>query len=249
MDRRELRYVKAKELRVAKADDGTRSITGYAACFNVQSLDFGGWSEMISPSAFTRTLQDNPDVLCLYDHSTAAVLGRTKSSTLALEVDSVGLKFTCKLPATTVASDLAVSIDRGDIEGCSFGFVCESDVWTSMVDGSALRTLLDVTLYEVTITSSPAYTDTSVSFRNAPKEVRSRIVETRKKAKAKRDDGADAADSDSGCGCDCGPCSDGDCDGCTNADCMDPDCLCDTSTRSYRNRAHMLIAVASHRLS
>lgn len=242
--RRELRHIKARELRVAKADDGTRSITGYAAVFNVQSLDFGGWSEMISPSAFTRTLQDNPDVLCLYNHSTGKVLGRTKAKTLSLEVDNVGLKFTCSLPDTTVANDLTVSIERGDIDGCSFGFVCQSDVWTSMDDGSALRTLLDVDLFEVTITSEPAYTDTSVSLRSAPKEVRSRI--TGKKAE-KRDGDVDETDSAAKCGCDCGPCVDGDCDNCTDPDCMDADCSCEVSTNAYRNRAHMLSTMASLR--
>jgi HK97 family phage prohead protease len=109
---REVRF-QGRELRVSKADDGSRSITGYAAVFNTPSLDFGGWYEMIAPTAFTRSLQEQPDVLALYSHDNSLVLGRTKSGTLALEVDSVGLKFTCKLPDTTVANDMVVSIERG----------------------------------------------------------------------------------------------------------------------------------------
>jgi HK97 family phage prohead protease len=232
---KEVRFIQARELRVAKADDGSRSITGYAAVFNVRSVDFGGWSEMIAPTAFTRTLQDQPDVLALYNHSSGKVLGRTKSGTLKLEIDNVGLKFTCQLPDTTVANDMVVSIERGDIEGCSFGFVTESDVWTSDDNGMAIRTLLDVTLYEVTITAEPAYPATSVSLRSAPKEIRSRILTE------KRDGGGDEEDSAPTCDCDCNECKAGNCDGCTDADCVDEVCSCGEkrSQRSIRHKMEM----------
>jgi HK97 family phage prohead protease len=238
---REVRHFKARELRVATADDGTRSITGYAAVFNIRSVDFGGWSEMVSPTAFTRTLQESPDVLCLYNHHSGKVLGRTKSGTLSLEVDSVGLKFTCALPDTTVANDMIVSIERGDTDGCSFGFVTESDVWTSQDDGSALRTLLDVTLYEVTITAEPAYPSTSVSLRSAPKELRSRILD-----REQRDDEDDLeTDSDGQCQCDCAQCRSGNCGICSDPDCDDPNCNCpDDDTRSHRCKMEMRLRLA-----
>lgn len=172
---RELRHIQAKELRVATGADGSRSISGYASVFNSPSVDFGGWTERVSPTAFNRTLQEKPDVLCLYSHQSSSVLGRTRSGTLQLEVDSVGLKFNCSMPDTTVGRDLTVMMERGDIGGCSFGFVCRSASWEDAEDGAPVRTLLDVDLYEVTITADPAYPDTSVSLRSAPKEIQSRI--------------------------------------------------------------------------
>src|ERR1700733_2501978 len=98
MSNREIRQIKALELRVATNANGQRTLSGYSAVFSSLSVDMGGWFEIISPSAFTRTLQESPDVLCLYSHDTSLVLGRTKSSTLSLSVDQTGLKFECILP-------------------------------------------------------------------------------------------------------------------------------------------------------
>lgn len=229
---RELRYLPAKELRVATGADGSKTITGYAAVFSSPSVDFGGWTEMVAPVAFNRTLEGKPDVLCLYSHDNSAVLGRTKSGTLNLEVDSIGLKFSCSLPDTTTGRDVGALINRGDVDGCSFGFVCQNAVWTEMEDGSALRTLLDVTLYEITITAEPAYPSTTVALRSAPKEIRSRLAKTEKR--------------DSNCECECTPCVDGDCSECTDTDCMENSCSCEGSQASYRNRAHMILTLAIH---
>jgi hypothetical protein len=172
---RELRYLPIHELRVATGDDGVRTVSGYAALFLSRSVDFGGWYEMISPAAFATTLQDNPDVLALRDHDASILLGRTKSGTLKLSEDTVGLKFECTLPDTTQARDLAESMSRGDIDSCSFGFSTDNDVWTEDGEGCTVRTLIAVTLYEISIVSFPAYPDTSASLRSCPVEVRSRI--------------------------------------------------------------------------
>lgn len=208
---REVRQIQARELRVATNADGKRVLTGYAAVFNSPSCDMGGWYELVAATAFTRTLQENPDVLCLYSHDTAAVLGRTTSKTLTLAVDSTGLSFSVVLPDTTTANDLIVLVERGDISGCSFGFVVVSDVWSEDSEGQYVRTLLDVDLFEITVTAAPAYTATSVSLRSAPKEIRSKLRETR----------------NVGCKCQCDVCvdSDGDdCMNCTNQDCDDLNC-------------------------
>src|SRR5882757_2876454 len=172
---REIRSLKIQELRVVTSDDGVRRISGYAALYNSRSVDFGGWSEIISPSAFTATLQAMPDVLALRDHDPVILLGRTTSGTLTLTEDTVGLKFDVTLPDTTQAKDLAESLSRGDIDSCSFGFTTDNDVWTEDSEGNTVRTLLAVTLYEISIVSFPAYPDTSASLRSCPIEVRSRI--------------------------------------------------------------------------
>ena len=60
-------------------------------------------------------------------------------------------------------------MDRGDVAGCSFGFrVPEGgDRWEER--GSTLvRELLNVDLVEITLTSDPAYQDTTVALRNMP---------------------------------------------------------------------------------
>jgi HK97 family phage prohead protease len=94
------------------------------------------------------------------------VLGRRSAGTLRLEEDSKGLAFEIDLPDTMTARDLAVSVERGDIKGASFAFTVapNGDKWT-MTGERALRELVDVDLYEITITATPAYPDTEVAKR------------------------------------------------------------------------------------
>ena len=99
MTNKEIRSL-GRELRITQSEKG-KTLQGYAAVFGVYSEDMGGWREKIDPSAFTRTLKANPDVMALYSHDVSLILGRTMSGTLELSVDDVGLRFSCLLPNTT----------------------------------------------------------------------------------------------------------------------------------------------------
>lgn len=171
----EFRCGRIAEVRVATADDGSKTVSGYAILFNSASVDLGGFIEIVAPGALSRTLAENPDVLCLRDHKQELLLGRTLPGTLVLTEDTVGLRFECKLPKTTTASDLAESLDRGDIDACSFGFYTVNAVWTMDAQGNDIRNLLDIDLFEISIVSFPAYPDTSAALRSAPVETRSRV--------------------------------------------------------------------------
>jgi HK97 family phage prohead protease len=171
----EVRSAPIREVRVATADNGTHSVSGYAIVYNSQSVDLGGFTEIVAPGSLTRTLTDNPDVLCLRDHKQTLLLGRTTSGTLKLTEDQTGLYFTCSLPATSAGNDLAESLRRGDIDSCSFGFCVANDIWSQDTNGAIVRTLLDVDLFEISVVSFPAYASTSASLRSAPVEIRSAI--------------------------------------------------------------------------
>lgn len=195
----EIRAFKATELRVA-SDNGKHTLVGYAAVFNSPSEDFGGWSERIDPHAFDRTLSTNPDVRCLVEHDPARIVGRTKSKTLRVRTDSTGLRFECDLPDTSVARDLITSIQRGDLDSCSFGFVTNKESWEEdRQTNTAIRTLLDVDLLDTSVVAYPAYPATSAAVRNFPAsmpvEMRSRF-ERRNDAKTKRVDGEDLTAGD-----------------------------------------------------
>src|SRR5437763_2025006 len=99
MSKREFRFLPAKELRVA-TQDGKRTLSGYAVVYNSLSEDLGGFREKIAPTAFDKNLATNPDVVCVRDHDPKLLLGRTKSQTLRLQSDQVGLRFDCQLPDT-----------------------------------------------------------------------------------------------------------------------------------------------------
>jgi len=164
MDRRYL--FEDHELRVAEPEgDEPRRIVGYAARFNVLSVDLGGFRERILPGAFRKHLDEGADVRALFNHDPSAILGRTAAKTLRLNEDDKGLRFTAILPDTTVGRDVAESIKRGDVTGCSFGFDALDDAWHKE-GGEVVRDLRQVRLWDVSPVTYPAYPDTEVNLRS-----------------------------------------------------------------------------------
>lgn len=155
------------------------AITGYAAKFNSESKDLGGFRELIAPSAFKRSLEGNADVKCLFNHDANQILGRTTSGTLKLWQDEKGLAFKNELdPANSAHKNLYASVKRGDINECSFAFTVPKggQVWSDkQIEGTdgrgvddfyAVRTLTDLNLLDVSAVTYPAYNDTNVSARS-----------------------------------------------------------------------------------
>jgi HK97 family phage prohead protease len=137
------------------------SLVGYAALFNSRSENLGGFTEVIAPGAFSRSLKSRNDVKLLWNHDTSAVLGSTRAGTLTLVEDEKGLRVDAKLPNTTHGRDARELIKRGDVTGFSFGFSIPGkggDAWNS--EGTE-RTLRSVRLHEVSLTPFPAYTATN----------------------------------------------------------------------------------------
>ena len=150
-----------------------RTIEGYALRFDTLSKNLGGFKEIISKGALSST--DLSDVRCFIDHDSSMVLGRTASQTLELTVDDIGLHFRCQLPNTSYANDLYESINRGDINECSFGFkVNENSQSWSQEDGIYIRNLNTIDeLFEISIVSIPAYdgTDAALAQRSLKRAI------------------------------------------------------------------------------
>jgi uncharacterized protein len=173
MGEMERRCVAVGELRAERfttENAETRKIGGYAALFGSLSEEMWGFREEIAPGAFARTLQDGADVRALFNHDANLVLGRTTAGTLRLQEDDRGLAFEIDLPETGYAADLWRLIDRGDVSQMSFGFRTVTDEWR-MQDGTPLRTLQDVELYDVSPVTYPAYAATSVDVRSRVEEL------------------------------------------------------------------------------
>lgn len=139
-------------------------LEGYAALFNKVSEDMGGFREKIAPGAFTKTIAEG-DVRALFNHDPNFVLGRTKSGTLDLEEDERGLKMSVTPPSTTWARDLMETIARGDVDQQSFAFRTIKDHWDNPAEGTPMRTLLEVQLFDVSPVTYPSYSQTSVEVR------------------------------------------------------------------------------------
>jgi HK97 family phage prohead protease len=130
---------------------------GYAAVFNSPSEPLP-FTEIVAPGAFARSLKSRNRMMLLWNHDTSEPLASTRNGSLRMVEDSTGLKVTATLPDTTRGRDVAELVRTGVIDSMSFGFSVKKDSWST--DGQT-RTLQDVTLYEVSLVSQPAYEGTA----------------------------------------------------------------------------------------
>ncbi len=155
-------------------------IAGYFAVFNSDYEIWPGATERVAPGAFSNSL--GGDVRALADHETRLVLGRTTAGTLSLRQDDHGLYGEIKInPDDVDAMNLYARVQRGDVNQCSFGFDIVDEEYEEHPDGTCLWTIRDVVLWEVSVCTFPAYTETSVEARKADlKTIRARELAQRK---------------------------------------------------------------------
>ena len=155
-------------------------IEGYFVVFNSETKLFENYYEEISDKAFKDI--DLTDIRALADHDTAKVLGRTKSNTLKLSVDDKGLYGEITINKNdTEAVNLYERVKRGDIDQCSFGFNILNETMEQRADGTTKWTITEIELFEVSVVTFPAYSDTSVEARSEQiKQMKQRNLQTRK---------------------------------------------------------------------
>ncbi len=108
----------APGIEVKQDENGRTVIRGYAAVYDSDSQDLGGFVERIAPGAFDKVLESNPDVFGRYNHD--RLLGRTSSGTVRLFPDERGLRY--EIDPKPADVDLLQSLERGDVRGSSFAF-------------------------------------------------------------------------------------------------------------------------------
>ena len=151
------------ELEVRETGDGM-TFEGYAAVFNSESEDLGGFREYIAPGAFKRSLQSRNEVKLLWNHDAGEPLASVRGGTLKLTEDDRGLKVEARLANTSRGRDVAELIRSKTVDSMSFGFSVIKDTWEGNV-----RTLNAVRLFEISLVSFPAYQATAgtVSVRSS----------------------------------------------------------------------------------
>lgn len=157
--------VLTQPIEIRAAEDGTRTVRGYASVFDIDSENLGGFIERIAPGAFDQA--DMSDVRALFNHDDNKVLARSSSGTLRLGVDERGLFYEFDLPNTSYARDLAELMDRGDVNQSSFGFTIreDGDEW-NYDKKPARRTITKIDrLFDVSVVTYPAYPDATVALR------------------------------------------------------------------------------------
>jgi uncharacterized protein len=150
---------------IRKDEGESRKVSGYAAVFDKDSENLGGFIERIAPGAFDGVMND--DVAALLNHDPNYVLARN-GVTMKMSVDSRGLKYEFDAPNTTAGNDLIENLRLGNINKSSFAFTVDEESWEFKKDGEPdLRTINKVKrLYDVSPVTYPAYPDTSVAQRS-----------------------------------------------------------------------------------
>ena len=160
-----------RQLRTAATEFKTREdgdellIEGYFAVFDSNYDIWPGASESIAQGAFTSSLESD-DIRALTNHNTDLVLGRTKAGTLTLREDTHGLWGSIRInPKDSDAVNTRERVLRGDVSQCSIGFEIIREDTEFREDGSVHWTIREVKLYEVSVCTFPAYTETNVNAR------------------------------------------------------------------------------------
>jgi len=193
---REVRRVERLELR--QSDDGLPMIEGYATVYDYRydiggGPDMGGFTEVIATGAASKSAQE-ADVRLLANHG-GLPPARTRSGTLQLESDDIGLKVRATLdPTNPAAQEVRSAMERGDVDQMSFAFRVVRDQWNA--DYSE-RTISEVKLFDVSVVTYPANPATVVKLRaddqpaedaaeEAPKASGRSVAQARRQASADR---------------------------------------------------------------
>ena len=166
----------------AREDGEELYIEGYFAVFDSNYEIWDGATESIAPGAFTDEL--TADVRALVNHDDTLVLGRTRAGTLTLTEDTHGLFGRILVNRDDQdAMNCYARVQRGDVSQCSFGFrILEEDFEDRGAEG-VHWTIKKVKLYEVSVCTFPAYTDTNVKARKDDlDEIRERKKEAWRKS-------------------------------------------------------------------
>ena len=151
-----------------------RTVFGYAIVFDKESIDLGGFQEIIRKSAVSEDLINKSDIYLNWNHNNDYVLARSKygKGNLELRIDNHGLFFQAELPDTAKGNEILSYIQRGELDECSFCFSLDyndksSEKWTYRNDNTQLREILKIKqLYDVALCFKGAYSDTECSLRD-----------------------------------------------------------------------------------
>ena len=156
----------------ATGTDGKRTIAGHIDYNSPSDVLTDRWGdrfiEELAPGCFDGSLATR-EVVGLWSHDTAQVLGNTRSKTLRVTSNNDRLSFELDLPDTQAGNDAWAVIQRGDVTGLSIGMIVQDDKWSDVdQDGQTVykRSIISADLYEVSPVAFPAYPAAEVSCRS-----------------------------------------------------------------------------------
>jgi len=164
----------SKEQKIEKRTAELRASTkpmvleGYAAVFNSET-QIADFRERIAPGAFGEAIKQ--DVRFLLNHD-GVPFARSSNGSLQLTEDEQGLHYRAELLDTQAGRDLYAMVQRGDLNESSFAFTIAEEDWED-----DLRTIRSVgNLYDVSVTTFGAYSQTSAEARNKKEEPKNEAI-------------------------------------------------------------------------
>lgn len=154
---------------VIENDEGGKlTVSGYVNETGKQSHLLGTkkkFKEAIQKGAFTRALKKGNDIHFLAEHDENKILASTRNGSLTLKEDEKGLLMTAYISDTSYGRDYHTLIKDGILRNMSFGFTVDKDKWNKEKDGTYTREVNDLTLFEVSVVTNPAYPQSTISAR------------------------------------------------------------------------------------
>ena len=158
------------EVRAEQNDEHGHFLAGTPIVFNSRT-DLGWYDEIIAGGALDEA--DLKDVRFLINHNTDMIpLARSRNnnenSTMQLEVTSDGMNIRVDLDTenNAEAKSLYSAVERGDLDGMSFMFTVDRDVWDDPESDHPTRTIEKLgKVFEVSAVTFPAYQATTISAR------------------------------------------------------------------------------------
>lgn len=165
--------IRALETTLHTEPDNLLRVSGHietGATSKLLGRDENTWREIIAPGTFRNAIQKafeaDQDIDLIVDHDVKRILSSTANNSLLLEEDDIGLRFEAIVSDTSWGRDFYALIKDGIIKGVSFGMTVNEDYWNYLEDGTALRTIVDINLFEISVLKTPAYSRTLVEARD-----------------------------------------------------------------------------------
>ena len=164
----ELRSYGLKEFRAIE-NENEKIIEGHAVVFDQQTNMSDCFYEVIDRGAFDGC--DMSDVALFVNHDSRNLpLAHTKSGTLELNIDDIGLSIRARLDVenNSDAKALYSAVARGDIRGMSCAIVVDAEEWQDLESKSSMplrRIKKFKAIYDVSVVNYPAYEGTDVVAR------------------------------------------------------------------------------------
>lgn len=182
------------EVRAEQNEEHGHYLTGRPIVYNADT-NLGWYDERIMPGALDKT--DLRDVKFLINHNTDMIpLARSRNnnenSTMQMSIDDEGMLIRVDLDTenNSEARALYSAVERGDLDGMSFMFVVDSDMWEDEDSEHPKRSILGISkVFEVSAVTFPAYEATSITARGLADALESAKASLEsEKAKAKADE-------------------------------------------------------------